>query len=187
MKFLHYVLALTLLAAAPISVLAGPAKLRKGDSAGIFYVTKIAGPSDDGVTNGSELCYRCRYGASPMVLVFTRSQKPLVHKLAKEIDKAVKSNPNSKLKGMVTFIGEDVAEVKDMAAEFAKQVEAKHIPVVIAKETSSGPINYKLDDSDVTVVIVKDSQVIVSHKFDDEKLDVTLIMNDVKQMLSGGV
>ncbi len=45
--------------------------LKQGDPIGAFYVTKVAGADEDGVPVGEELCYRCKYGSRPMVMVFT--------------------------------------------------------------------------------------------------------------------
>ena len=45
--------------------------LEPGKLIGPFDVVKCAGP-DDNVKVGSELCYRCKYGARPMVMVFSR-------------------------------------------------------------------------------------------------------------------
>lgn len=167
----------------PLTGYAASGPLKKGDTAGVFYVTKIAGAKDDGVKEGEELCYRCRYGSRPMVMVFTRENTKEVQMLVKTIDKAVDKNQEAHLKGLVTFMGEDVAEVKESASEFAKKADAKHVPVVIAKDTDTGPTNYKLDKSDVTVVVAKDSQVVATHRFKADKINVAAVMTEVKQIL----
>lgn len=183
MKLLLMEFLLATILVAPLSALAASGPLKKGDTAGVFYVTKIAGAKDDGVQTGQELCYRCRYGSRPIVMVFTRESTKQVQQLVKTIDKAVDKNQEAHLKGLVTFMGDDIAEVKENASEFAKNADAKHVPVVIAKETDTGPANYKLDESEVTVVVAKDSQVVATHRFEADKINIAAVMTEVKQIL----
>ncbi len=157
--------------------------LEKGDSVGVFYVTKVAGAEDDGVKEGQELCYRCRYGSRPMVIVFTRETGGKLPELIKRIDAVVGDN-DQQLRGLVTFIGDDLAKVKEEASKFASTAGVKHVPVVIAKETKHGPQNYKLDDSPVTIVVALDSQVVATHRCTADKIDVRQVMSEVKRMLN---
>lgn len=158
--------------------------LQQGDSIGVFYVTKVAGAEDDGVEPGEDLCYRCRYGSSPMIMVFARDTGGKVPDLVKQIDAAVAENEESSLKGLLTLIGEDAAELKQDATKIAEKAEVKHVPVVVAKETTTGPLNYKLPaESAVTIVVAKDSQVVATHTFAADKIDIAAVMKEVKQIL----
>ena len=157
--------------------------LKAGDPVGAFYVTKIAGAKDDGVQPGQELCYRCRYGSRPMVIVFARKRNAKLVQLVKEIDSVIGDKEESQLRGLVAFMGKDVAEVKDNASTFAEQSGAHHVPVAIAKETETGPPNYRLDDSSVTVFMVKDSKLVSLHRCDAGRINVLALMRGVKQML----
>ena len=146
--------------------------LQTGDPVGAFYVTKIAGAEEDGVENGQELCYRCRYGSRPMVMIFTRETGGHVPQLVQEIDEAVDSNQEAQLRGLVTLMGDDVAKVKEKASQIAKKFGVKNVPVVIAKETETGPPNYKINGSEVTVIVASESQVVSTHTFDADKIDI---------------
>lgn len=158
--------------------------LRQGDSVGVFYVTKVAGADDDGVRPGEQLCYRCRYGSSPMVMVFARRTGGRVTELVKRIDRAVFSNRKRRLKGLVTMMGDSSSAVKAAAGEVAAAAKVEHVPVVVAKEVKTGPLNYKLPaDADVTVVVAKDSQVVKTHTFNSEKVDIAAVMNEVERIL----
>lgn len=158
--------------------------LKQGDSIGVFYVTKVAGAEDDGVEPGEEVCYRCRYGSQPMVMVFTRDTGSKVADLVKRIDKAVAENEDVRLKGLLTLIGEDATSLKQDATKFARRAAVKKVPVVVAKENKTGPLNYKLaDDAAVTVVVAKDSQVVNMHIFAADQIDVAAVMSDVQQIL----
>lgn len=161
-----------------------PSSLRQGDSVGVFYVTKVAGAEDDGVRPGEQLCYRCRYGSSPMVMVFARRTGGRVTELVKRIDKAVFSNRKRRLKGLVTMMGENPSAVKAAAGQVAAEAEVEHVPVVVAKEVKTGPLNYKLPaDADVTIVVAKDSQVVKTHTFTSEKVDIAAVMDEVERIL----
>ena len=52
-----------------------------------FNVRDITGPS-----KGKTLCYRCQYGARPVVTVFTRELTPEVKDLVAKIDEKVGAN-----------------------------------------------------------------------------------------------
>lgn len=158
--------------------------LKRGDAIGVFYVTKIAGAVDDGVEPGEDLCYRCRYGSSPMVIIFSRTTSGPVVKLASTLDAAVAAHTDARLKGLLTLIGEDVAELKRDADKVAQKASVRRIPVVVAKEAKTGPLNYRLSpDVAVTVVVAKDSQVVSIHTFAADKVNVSAVMADVTQML----
>ena len=159
--------------------------LKQGDSIGVFYVTKVAGAEDDGVEPGEDLCYRCRYGSSPMVIVFARDTNGKVADLVKQIDTAVSENEDSSLKGLLTLIGEDAAQLKREAGKIAEATAVKNVPVVVAKETKTGPLNYKLpSDAAVMIVVAQDSQVVSAHHFAADQIDIAAVMKEVKQMLN---
>ncbi len=161
--------------------------LKQGDSIGVFYVTKVAGAEDDGVEPGEELCYRCRYGSRPMVMMFARDTGGKVTDLVKQIDAAVAKNEDVSLKALLTLIGEDAASLKEDASKIAKKAAVKNVPVVVAKETKTGPLNYKLaDDAAVTIIVAKDSQVVNTHVFAADKIDIAAVMADVQQILRIG-
>ena len=108
--------------------------LKQGDPIGPFIVTKVAGAEDDGIETGESLCYRCRYGSRPMVMVFSRDAGAGVAQLVKEIDSAVSANSDSELKGLVTLLGNDRDALKKQATQMVKDSGAKHIPMVISED-----------------------------------------------------
>ncbi len=119
-----------------------------------------------------------------MVMVFTRDTGGRVADLTKQLDSAVANNEDASLRGLVTLLGEDAASLKQDANKIAQRAEVKHVPVVVAKETKTGPLNYKLPgDVAVTVVVAKDSQVVNTHVFAADKIDIAAVMTDVNQIL----
>ncbi|MEO1615361.1 MAG: hypothetical protein AAFV88_05900 [Planctomycetota bacterium] len=177
-------LGLLLAPAAPAAESAGEC-LKAGDGIAPFYVTKIAGAENDGVEAGKELCYRCRYGQKPMVMVFTRTTDGKMGKLVKGLDSAIQSNEEAELKGLVTVLGGDKEGAEKTAAKFAETTGAKAIPFAVAAEHETGPIQYKIaEDAAVTVVVAMDSQVVASHQFKSASdVDVAAVMGAVKKML----
>ena len=71
---------------ASAEVTSGP---QVGDSVGAFTVTKVAGNADDGVEAGKSLCYRCKMGQRPVVMVFARTADPKLAQLLKKIEEEV--------------------------------------------------------------------------------------------------
>ena len=158
--------------------------LKQGDPVGVFYVRKVAGAESDGVSPGEQLCYRCRYGSRPMVMVFARKTGRRLTDLVRRLDRAVATNRRARLKGLVTFLGKDTKAVQQSATSVAESAIVKEVPVVIAEETETGPANYKLpDDADVTIVVAKDSQVVRTHVYDVNNLDVTTVMDEVERIV----
>ncbi|GAA5510863.1 hypothetical protein [Novipirellula caenicola] len=159
--------------------------LKQGDPIGVFYVTKIAGAEEDGVDVEQEICYRCRYGSRPMVIVFARQTDGKLAKLVQKLDAAVAENEASHLSSFVTLLGEDAGKLKDSANELAKETAAKHIPFVVAKESETGPLNYRLSaEAPVTIVVASDSQVVSARTYATNEIDVEAIMADVKSILN---
>lgn len=159
--------------------------LKQGEAIGVFYVTKVAGAEDDEVELGDDLCYRCRYGSSPMVMVFARQTGGKVSQLVKELDEAITANEDAKLKGLLTLLGDDAAALKEDGKKIAAKSGAKKVPVVVAKDTKTGPLSYRLPtNAEVTIVVAKDSQVVATHIFAADKIDVAAVMREVKQMLN---
>ncbi len=159
--------------------------LKQGDSIGAFYVTKVAGAADDGVETGEELCYRCKYGSRPMVMVFTRKAGAQVNELIGKLDKAVAAHTDAQLKGLVTVLGADQSALKGQAMQIAEQSGAKHIPVVVAAESETGPESYRISpEADVTIVVANEGQVVASHDFAADSLDIAAVMKEVEAMLN---
>ncbi|WP_182864755.1 hypothetical protein [Stieleria mannarensis] len=160
--------------------------LKAGDAIGAFYVTKVCGAEDDGVEQGEKLCYRCKYGSRPMVMVFARDTGGKLNELVKEIDAAVKANEDAKLKGFVTLMGKDADALKDVATKVAETSGATAVPVVIANDHETGPSNYKIDEkAAVTVVIANDSKVVAARKFNKaDKVNVAAVMKAVNKAIN---
>lgn len=156
--------------------------LAAGEGIGAFNVTKVAGAADDGVEVGKELCYRCKYGARPQVMVFTRKGGAEVVSLSKELNAAVAKNSEKQLTAFVNVLGDKAAAektAKELGADSAK------VPVVVPVENENGPANYGLNpDAEVTVIIASKGKVISSTGYAAGKFDAAAVTATVKAVNS---
>ncbi len=138
-----------------------------------------SGPQD-GVEDGKSLCYRCKMGARPVVMVFARTADPKLAKLLKKIEEEVEEHQADKLTSFVNMIGGDADSLKKQAAEFVKANDLKRIAFVVPEDAKNGPEDFKIaSDADVTVVCYKGGKVVTNHAFskgqlDDAKIDAVV-------------
>ena len=141
-----------------------------------FYVVKVAGAPEDGVAVGKELCYRCKNGARPQVMVFTKSTGEAVAALSKELNAAIAKNADAQLTGFVNVMNADKAAAEKAAKELAEKVGAEKLPVVVPVENENGPANYGLNpDAEVTVLIANKGAVVASHGYAAGKFDAAAV------------
>lgn len=141
-------------------------------SIGPFDVVKCAGGDDD-VSVGEQLCYRCRYGNRPMVMVFTRVANDAVAALTTKLNEEVAEHKDAKLSAFVNLIGDDNREALEAQAKaLAKKAKAKHVPLVVPVESANGPEDYSINPkAEVTVILAVRGKVKASLAFEPGKLD----------------
>jgi len=133
-----------------------------------FYVTKVAGP-EDGVTVGQNLCYRCKYGARPQVMIFSRVADERVAGLVKKLDEAIAKNDAKQLKVFVNILGESRDAADAAAKKFAASTKAANVPVVVPDEFTNGPDNYGINPkAELTIIIANQSTVVANHAFEKD-------------------
>ena len=165
--------------------------LEPGKGIGAFDVVKCAGP-DDSVELGDTLCYRCKYSARPMVMIFTRGTDKKVAALVKELDGAIatsaaeEKDSKKQLAAFVSLLGTDRESLEAQAKEFGASTKAENVPVVVPVEFENGPENYGINpDAAVTVIVAKDSKVTASHAFAEGDLDakaIAAVLADVAKL-----
>jgi hypothetical protein len=148
-----------------------------GDSVGAMTVTKVTGNPLDGVPDGKTLCYRCKMGSRPVVMVFARTADDKLAKLLKKLDEEIEEHADAKLTGFVNMLGTDAEAIKKDAAEFVKLHGIERIAFVVPEESANGPDDYKIaPDADLTVVCFKGGKVTANHalakgQLSEEKID----------------
>ncbi len=119
-----------------------------------FTVTKAAGAPNDGVKVGDVLCYRCRMGNRPMVMVFAHKTDSGLISLTKQLDNLVAKNKEKKMGSFVSLLGDKSDDLKSAAKQFVDDNKIENVAVVVPEENAKGPSDYKLStDADVTVLI----------------------------------
>lgn len=161
--------------------------VQPGDNIGAFDVVKCAGSEDDGVSLGDKLCYRCKYGNRPMVMIFSRKSDESLAGLVKKLDGAVAKNSDEKLAAFVNLLGDNEEALEAHAKEFGKKVEAPRVPVVVPVEYENGPADYGINPkAEVTVIMAVKGQVVANHAYGPGQLSkkaVDAILADVPKLL----
>lgn len=159
--------------------------LKQGASIGAFYVTKACGAEDDGVSTGQNLCYRCKNGARPQVMVFTRSTDDNVVKLIQGLDKQLQKHEDKQLRAFVNMLGDSKEAAGDEVKKLAEQTKAKRVPFVVPNEFENGPDNYGLNpDAAVTVLLANNSKVVANYAVTDaSELEIKTVMTKLKKLV----
>jgi hypothetical protein len=146
---------------ASAAVTSGP---QPGDKVGAFTVTKVTGNPDDGVDDGKTLCYRCKMGQRPVVMIFARTADAGLAKLIEKLEEEIEEHSDSKLTAFVNMIGSDAEKLKTQAAEFATEHKIKRVALVVPEDAENGPPDFKIaPEADVTVICYKEGTVKANH------------------------
>ena len=160
--------------------------LQAGKLVGPFYVTKVAGAEEDGVKNGNNLCYRCKNGGRPQVMVFTRSTDEKVVKLVKELDAAITKNSSKQLRAFVNCLGDAKSTAEKEAKTLAANSKAKSVPFVAPNEVENGPADYGINPkAEVTVILAEGGKVKANHAFaSGNDVNVDAVIADLAKILN---
>lgn len=160
--------------------------LQAGEFVGPFFVTKLAGANNDGVKIGMPLCYRCKNGRRPQVIVFTRSADAKVVELVKRLDAVLEKNSKQQLRAFVNYLGADKNAAANSAKQLAKESEAKNVPFVVPYEFENGPVDYSLNaKAEVTIILAGGGEVKANHAFSSAKeLNVKDVIADIAKILN---
>jgi hypothetical protein len=147
--------------AASGAVTSGP---QPGEKVGAFTVTKVTGNPDDGVADGKTLCYRCKMGQRPVVMIFARTADAGLAKLIEKLEEEIDEHSDAKLSAFVNMIGPDAEALKKQAAEFVAKHEIKKVALVVPEDAENGPVDFRIaPEADVTVICYKEGTVKANH------------------------
>ncbi len=135
-----------------------------GETLGAFEVTKVAGAPDDGVKVGTDLCYRCKMGNRPMVMVFSRRADRNLRRFVKRLDTVVAKNKDEYNMGsFVTVLGNKPDELVKESKQIVSDTKVQNVAFVVPKNPD-GPENYKLNPAaETTVLIYVKGKVVANH------------------------
>jgi hypothetical protein len=135
-----------------------------GDILDRFDVTKAAGAENDGVAVGQQLCYRCRMGNRPMVMIFAHQTNDALANLVKQLDGVVAKNTDKRMGSFVSLLGDEPNELAASAKRFVDTNKIEHVAFVVPIDHANGPSSYNLNaEADVTVLIYRHGKVVVNY------------------------
>ena len=149
-----------------------------------FFVRAVTGP----LMNKS-VCYVCRNGDRPVVMVFLRDVIDGVPSLLKELDTYIDQNRAVGLRGFAVLLSENQrnAVSKLQTLSFDHQLS---LPLAVASTQLDAPSSQNLHpDAAVTVVLYHDQTVVKSHAFRAAEIDADRIaemMASVKALAAKG-
>ncbi len=155
----------------------------KGFSVPAFYVKDVTGPAKD----GDDLCYRCRYGAQPVVTIFAKEMTDEVAALTKELDGVVAKNRDQKMAGFVVLMTDNAEKGAASLKAAAEKNKIEQLPLTISVDGAGGPKAYKINPkADVTVMMWVEGKIKVSQGFTKGELNkeaITKVSKETKQIL----
>lgn len=155
-----------------------------GDRVPQFFVRAVTGP----LMNRS-VCYVCRNGDRPVVMVFLRDVVEGVPALLKELDRYVDEHRAVGLRGFGVLLTENpkTAISKLQTLAFDHQLS---LPLTLASTQLDAPSSQNLNpDAAVTVVLYHDQTVITTHAFRETELTserISQLMSSVKELAAKG-
>ncbi|GAB5405496.1 MAG: hypothetical protein Aurels2KO_37270 [Aureliella sp.] len=160
--------------------------LQAGKSLGAFDVVKCAGEEADNVPLGDKLCYRCRNGSRPQVMVFTKSTGKQVTELVKQLDQHIAKFEDEQLRAFVNVLGDSKSSAEKSVKELAKSAKTKSVPYVVPVEFENGPENYALNPkAEVTIIVGNKSKVVANFAYASaDKVDIKAVVGSVKKMFN---
>jgi hypothetical protein len=139
---------------------AGPHKeplqsgLKVGEKVPTFYVRAVTGP-----LKNKSVCYVCRNGDRPVVMLFVRQITPDLKRLLKGIDDEVDRHRAAGLRSFAVFLAGENEELLPRVQTLAFD-EKINLPLTIAAAPSDGSAGRTIHaDAAVTVVLYRDQTV----------------------------
>ncbi|PQO45504.1 hypothetical protein [Blastopirellula marina] len=140
--------------------------LQLGEQPGAFQVEDVTGPAA-----GESLCYRCKYGSRPTVVIFAREVNPSVANLVQQIDQKVSENEEKKLAAFMVALNEDPEEIKPQLIDVQTSHHIRHIPLTVFNDLH-GPAGYGLSpEATVQVMMWNREGIRVNEILDGEISD----------------
>src|SRR3954452_16153289 len=104
--------------------------LQPGEHLPAYQVVKAAGAPNGEGAEGTQLCYRCKLGNRPVVMIFARKTDKNLAKLVKQLDEVVAKNSDKKMASFVSLLGADADALKKTGKEFIANTKVDNVAVV---------------------------------------------------------
>ncbi len=138
--------------------------LESGPAAGAtvhqFFVRAVTGPH-----RNRSICYVCRYGDRPVVMVFLQGVDPNVAKLLKVIDQAADAGRAEGIRSFGVLVSDDSGKVVSTLQTMAFD-EKIELPLTAATTAIAGPSCHNLHpDATTTIVLYRNQKVVSTSAF----------------------
>jgi hypothetical protein len=128
--------------------------LKVGDKIPTFYVRAVTGP-----LKNKSVCYVCRNGDRPVLMIFVRQITPELKRLLKGIDDEVDRHRAAGLRSFAVFLAGENEELLPQVQTLAFD-EKINLPLTIAAAPSDGSAGRTIHpDAAVTVILYRDQTV----------------------------
>jgi hypothetical protein len=117
-----------------------------------FFVRAVTGPH-----RNRSVCYVCRYGSRPVVMVFIQKTDPEIATLLKAIDAIVDENRVSGLRSFGVLVTDESARVVPVLQTMAFDEQIR-MPLTAATTAVAGPSCHNLHPSAATTVVLYRNQ-----------------------------
>jgi hypothetical protein len=154
--------------------------LKVGDKVPTFYVRAITGP-----LKNKSVCYVCRNGDRPVVMLFIRQITPDLKQLLKGIDGEVDEHRASGLRSFGVFLAGDTKELLPQVQTLAFD-EKINLPLTIAAAPSDGSAGRTIHrEAALTVILYRDQTVTSNFAFRVDELDgekIEAILKSIRRL-----
>jgi hypothetical protein len=157
--------------------------LKVGEKVPTFYVRAITGP-----LKNKSVCYVCRNGDRPVVMLFVRQITPGLKTLLKKIDDEVDGHRASGLRSFAVFIAGDGQELLPQVQTLAFD-EKLNLPLTIAAAPSDGSAGRSIHpDAAVTIILYRDQIVTANFAYRAEELraeQTAAVLKSIRALADG--
>ena len=131
---------------------AGP---QKGSAIHSFFVRAVTGPH-----RNRSVCYVCRYGSRPVVMVLMQKVDPRVSRLLKEVDRIVDGHRATGLRGFGVLVTDESSQAVPILQTMAFD-EKIRLPLTAATTAVAGPGCHNLHpDAATTIVLYRNQKAV---------------------------
>lgn len=161
--------------------------LQVGERVPTFYVRAITGS-----LKNKSVCYVCRNGDRPVVMLLMRDAMPELAKLLKGIDAIVDENRAVGLRSFGVFLGGEGSEGQGLLSRVQTLAFDENIalPLTISAAPVDGPPGQKVHPAAaVTVVLYRDQRVVSNFAFRTGELTakhIAAVLESVRKLPQGG-
>lgn len=125
-----------------------------------FFVRAVTGPH-----RNRSVCYVCRYGSRPVVMVLLQKSDPQIALLLKEIDRIVDENRVSGLRSFGVLVTDESARAVPILQTMAFD-EKISMPLTAATTAIAGTSCHNLhEDAATTVILYREQQTVKNFAF----------------------